>query len=372
MEAQVRERTQQLLQTEKLAAMGQLLAGVAHELNNPLSVVTGRTAMLRELVGTGPLADQAEKIARAADRCARIVKNFLALARQHPAERQAMRLNQVVEEAVELLAYPLRLDSVEVRLELAPLPVLWADPHQLHQVVVNLASNAHQAMRETSQPRRLTLVTRSDPRRARVFLEVGDTGLQPRVFEPFFTTKPPGQGTGLGLSLCRGIVEAHGGSILVESRPGQGSTFLIELPVEAPPVLESDPQGAESLEPLPARSILIVDDETEVAGTLADLLHLEGHRVETAANGAIALEKLGGRTYDLVISDIKMPELDGPGLYRALRHRNLPLLHRFIFLTGDALGQETSEFLDKTGVPTLSKPFALEEVRRAVRLALRA
>src|SRR5713101_172011 len=168
LEAQVRERTQQLLQTEKLAAMGQLLAGVAHELNNPLSVVTGRTAMLRELVGTGPLADQAEKIARAADRCARIVKNFLALARQHPTERQAMRLNQVVEEAVELLAYPLRLDSVEVRLELAPLPVLWADPHQLHQVVVNLVSNAHQAMRETSQPRRLTLVTRSDPRRARV------------------------------------------------------------------------------------------------------------------------------------------------------------------------------------------------------------
>ena len=176
----------------------------------------------------------------------------------------------------------------------------------------------------------------------------------------------------MGLSICRGIVETHGGSILMESQPGQGSTFLIELPVEAPLVLESDSQVSESAEPPQARSILIVDDEAEVAGTLADLLRLEGHRVETAANGAIALEKLGSRTYDLVISDIKMPELDGPGLYRALRRRDLRLLHRFIFLTGDALGQETSEFLDKTGVPTLSKPFTLEEVRRAVRLALRA
>ncbi len=378
LEAKVRERSDQLLQTEKLATMGTLLAGVAHELNNPLSVVVGQTALLRQTVEGGPLAERGEKIAKAADRCARIVKNFLALARQRPPERQRVSVNQVVQEALELLAYPLRLAEVEVALHLAKdLPLLWADPHQLHQVVLNLVSNAHHTMRETPSPRRLTITTRSDPVRARAILEVADTGpgiapeIQARIFEPFFTTKPPGQGTGLGLSLCQGLVEGHGGSIRVESQPGQGAVFLVELPVVAPPVAESSPPGAEALAPIRGMTILVVDDEPEIAGVLADMLAADGHQVETAANGVLALDKLRERGYDLILSDLRMPELDGPGFYRELEHRHPALRRRLIFVTGDVLNPETREFLERTSAPTVSKPFDLAEIRRVVQQALR-
>ncbi|OGK82546.1 MAG: hypothetical protein A2X52_05270, partial [Candidatus Rokubacteria bacterium GWC2_70_16] len=270
LEAEQRLRREQevLYQSEKLAAMGELLAGVAHELNNPLAVIMGRTALLRQALGTGPAAAQAEKIAAAAERCARLVKNFLALARKSPPQRQPVELNRVVQETLELLAYPLRVDSVEVVQALADdLPVIWADPHQLHQVVINLATNAHQAMRETTGPRRLTLATRFDAAQGGVVLEIADTGpgipseIRPRIFEPFFTTKPQGQGTGLGLSLCQGIVEGHGGSIRLESRPGQGAVFVVELPPGAPPSVESEAAAVEAPPRIRGKAILVVDDE---------------------------------------------------------------------------------------------------------------
>src|SRR5437867_4358892 len=242
LEQTVRERTERLLQTEKLATMGGLLAGVAHELNNPLTVVIGQTHLLRAGGAGTSLVQRAQKIHAAADRCVRIVRNFLALARQHTPQRGEVRVNSVIREAVELLAYELRTSGIEVVFDLdEDLPVLWADAHRLHQVLVNLIVNAQHAMREVPSPRRLTLATRFDRERGHVRLEVSDTGpgipreIQPRIFEPFFTTKPSGQGTGLGLSLCQGIVQEHDGAITVESEPGRGATFLIELPVLAPP-----------------------------------------------------------------------------------------------------------------------------------------
>src|SRR5919106_678056 len=204
-----------LRHSEKLAAMGALLAGVAHELNNPLAVVTGHTALLLARPGDPAVSARAEKIGRAAERCGRIVKNFLALARQYPPERTSVSLNQIVEDALEVLAYPLRVDNVDVTTELsADLPALAADEHQLQQVLVNLVTNAHQAMREVGGVRRLSLRSGAGPD-ATVWLEVSDSGpgmppeVQARLFEPFFTTKPVGQGTGLGLSICKGIVEGH-------------------------------------------------------------------------------------------------------------------------------------------------------------------
>ncbi len=238
------------------------------------------------------MASRAAKIAKAAERCARIVKNFLALARQQPMERQTVSLNRVVEEAVELLAYALRVDSVETILQLAPdLPDIWADPHQLHQIVVNLVSNAHQAMRAIETSRRITLSTRRDPASGRVQLEVADTGpgipedVQRRIFEPFFTTKPVGQGTGLGLSLCQGIVERHGGVIRVASRPGHGASFFVQLPIDL-----RQPEGVETARtglpsPISKRTVLIVDDDSDVAETLSDVLRLDGHHAEIVASG---------------------------------------------------------------------------------------
>ena len=370
---------QQMLQAEKLSALGQVVAGVAHELNNPLSVVTGQTALLRQMVGGGPVAERAEKITKAAERCARIVRNFLTLARQHPPEREQVRLNQVIREAVELLAYPLRVDDVQVTPDFADdLPVLWADPNQLHQVVVNLVTNAHHAMRETQPPRRLILTTRYNAEEGRLSLTVADTGpgipadIQGRIFEPFFTTKAPEQGTGLGLSVCHGIIEAHGGTIALESRPGPGAVFRIELPLGERRGTTPQVEAAEPTSLIRGRAVLVVDDEPEVAEVLADMLSADGHEVETASNGTLALDKLRQRTYDLILCDIKMPGLDGPGLYREVERRYPGLHQRFIFLTGDTLSPDTREFLGRTEASCLSKPFAPAEVQRLTQLVLKS
>jgi nitrogen fixation negative regulator NifL len=378
METELEREREARLQSDKLAAMGQLLAGVAHELNNPLAVVLGRAALLRRALKDGPLAHGAEQIGLAAERCGRIVKNFLALARQYPSERDAVDLNGVVQEAVELLAYPLRLDSVQVVWDLgADLPTLWADGHQLHQVVINLITNAHYAMRQSAGPRQLTLTTRQDVARARLLLGVADTGpgippeVLPRLFEPFFTTKPPGQGTGLGLSLCRGFVEEHEGTITVESVPGQGARFRVELPLTVPGDVAPSPVD-EARPVVRGQSILVVDDEAEVASVLAEILAIDEHRVEVAPNGKVALGRILEQPYDLVLSDMKMPELDGPGLYRRLEGLGHPVVKRIVFLTGDDLGPETRAFLAQTGAPRVSKPFTPGEIRQIVQQVLRA
>ena len=376
LEQTVRERTRQLLQTEKLATMGGLLAGVAHELNNPLTIVIGQIHLLRHAVTDSALVRRTEKIHAAADRCVRIVRNFLALARQHTPERGEVRLNDVVGEAIELLGYELRTGGVEVVFNRAEdLPTLWADAHRLHQVLVNLVVNAEHALRGIPSGRRITITTRFDPEHARVHLEVSDTGpgippeIQARIFEPFFTTKPSGQGTGLGLSLCQGIIEEHGGTIRVVSEPGRGATFVIELPVVTPPVVTT-PAPAEALPAIASKSILVVDDEPDIAATLAEMLQGAGHRVEVAPDGQKALEMLRHRDYDLIVTDTKMPVLDGLALYRALEQRLPQLRHRVIFVTGDVLDQDKRDLIAATGAPCLAKPFDLDEVLRVVQRAL--
>jgi two-component system NtrC family sensor kinase len=365
------------IQSDKLADMGTLLAGVAHELNNPLTVVTGYSAILRQALGDGPFRERLDRITAAAERCVRIVRNFLALARQHPPERQLVRPNQIVRDAVELLAYPLRVDNVDVRLDLADdLPTLWADPHQLHQVAVNLVTNAHHAMHGSTAGRRLTIRTRFDAADSRVSLEVTDTGpgippeILGRIFEPFFTTKPEGQGTGLGLPLCQGIVEGHGGTIRADSKLGEGAVLTIELPVVAAPAGDAKEAPADA-RILPAgRRILVVDDEPDVAGVLIDLLKVAHEQVETVSDGRAALEKLGQAEYDLILCDVRMPGLDGPDLYKVLGKTHPRLLSRFVFLTGDTLNPESREFVQQTGVPCLGKPFDFDEVYRVIGRAL--
>jgi len=366
------------LQNEKLADMGTLLAGVAHELNNPLTVVSGYSSILRQTLAEGPSRERIDRIASAAERCVRIVRNFLALARQHPPERQRVKPNQIIREAVELLAYPLRVDNVEVRLELAEdLPTLWADPHQLHQVVVNLITNAHQAMHGNASSRRLTIRSRFTAATSRVTLEVTDTGsgIPPevlrRIFEPFFTTKPVGQGTGLGLPLCLGIVEGHGGTIRADSKVGAGTTLTIELPVVAAPTGEAKEPAPTHRALPPGSRVLVVDDEPDVAGVLVDLLRTEHEQVETAADGRAALEKIEQTQYDLIMCDVRMPGVDGPELYRTLRLLHSELLPRFVFLTGDTLNPESREFVQQTGAPCISKPFDFDEVYRVVGRVLR-
>jgi PAS domain S-box-containing protein len=370
-----RKRAEEALRhSEKLASMGYLLAGVAHELNNPLSVVIGQTALLAHLsAGDAAVLERTKKIADAAERCARIVKNFLGLARQRPPERRALDLNQAIRCGLELLAYQLRVENVEVVLDLAEdLPPIQGDGQQLDQVLVNLVTNAWQAMRRSPEPRRLTLGTRHDRARGCLELRVADTGpgippdIQPRIFEPFFTTKPLGEGTGLGLPLTRTFIEEHGGSIRVVSAPGQGATFVIELPTTAGPDAGSARAADEAVRPTRPRTILVVDDEHEIAALLADILTAAGHQVDAVGDGQAALERLRQRPYDLILSDLRMPRLDGPGLYRALEREHPELLSRFVLITGDALGTEATAFVQEVSVPSVSKPFSFEGVLRVV------
>ena len=365
------------VQTEKLATMGTLLAGVAHELNNPLSVILGHTAILCQTSKDESLRARAGKIASASERCARIVKNFLAIARERPPERESVSLHQVMEEAVELLAYHLRSDGVDVVMALADdVPALWADPHQLHQVVVNLVSNAHHAMRKSPPPRTITVTSRFEPARALVRLEVADTGpgvppeVRSRIFDPFFTTKPTGEGTGLGLSLCQGIIEGHAGSIWLADSTGRGAVFVIELPAKETPATVQSRAERDLSTTIGGRVVLIIDDEPEILELLVDVLRSDGLEAETACSGASAKEKLRERTFDLVLSDVRMPELDGAGLYRELERIDPNLTSRFVFMTGDSLSAETRQFIERVGALSLSKPFSPDEVRRVVRRAL--
>jgi two-component system NtrC family sensor kinase len=190
--------------------------------------------------------------------------------------------------------------------------------------------------------------------------------LRARIFEPFFTTKSPGAGTGIGLSLCLASIAAHGGSIAVEETPGGGATFVVELPLRSAGPAAGSRKADQERTPMARRRILVVDDEAEIAATLAEMLQDAGHWVETAENGRQALDRLAAGAFDLILSDLRMPVMDGPELYRALRARHPTLLGRIAFITGDTLSPQIREFLASTGVPSIEKPFTIEAVRGLV------
>jgi PAS domain S-box-containing protein len=370
-EAELARQRQILHQNEKMSALGSLLAGVAHELNNPLSVVVGHASLLEDFATDTAIRERALKIRTAADRCARIVRTFLAMARSKPRQRTAVQLNDTIAEALEIVAYGLRTADVEVVRDLAPdLPPIAADGDQLHQVFANLFVNAQQALQSIPPPRRLTVRSGFDAET--VWVEVADNGpgvpadLAGRIFEPFFTTKPQGVGTGVGLSVCHGIVAAHGGEIRLEPQQRPGATFVMRLP-RTPVEAVERPAEAPVRRRGPAR-ILVVDDEPEIGQMLIDILERDGYRVDRASSGREALSRLRTSKVDLILSDLRMPDLDGPALYRELAAQRPELLSRIVFMTGDTLGGDMTGFLSETGVRLLEKP--LDPTAVSTRIAL--
>jgi two-component system NtrC family sensor kinase len=355
---------EQLIQSEKMSAIGQLVSGVAHELNNPLAGISAFAQLLLAEKRFPP--DQrtaAETIYSEARRASRIVQNLLTFARQHKAEKGPAAMNQVLDDTLELRGYELRVRGIDVRREYdEALPDTMGDGHQLQQVFLNLITNAEQAMeRAEGRHHRLTVRTRRAGDAIRI--EVEDTGggvpanLLERIFNPFFTTKPTGHGTGLGLSISLGIVREHEGRIWAENAPQGGARFVVELPVitprasgEFPAALAAHPVG-DSLH------ILVVDDEASVRVALQRYLAARGHDVETTASGQDALGLLRAGEYDAVIVDMRMPDLSGEQLFEELRAADREHAERVIFTTGDLVSEQMRRFLDGSGRPCVPKPF---------------
>ena len=360
-----------LYQREKLAALGSLLAGVAHELNNPLSVVVARAVLLEEQ-GDPAARVVAAKIRTAAERCARIVRTFLGMARQQSPEQGPVAINDVVTAALDMTAYAVRTSAIEVTLDLSnAIPLMLADADQLHQVLLNLIINAQQALQDQPAPRRIRLTTRFDAVARLVRIAVADNGpgipphLRARVFEPYFTTKATGFGTGVGLAMSLGLVEAHGGTLTVECPVDGGAVFTAALPVREVNTIGAEPETSAPAQPN-RRSVLIVDDETEVRETLAQILTGAEHRVVAVGSGREALDRLATQRFDAILTDMRMPDLDGPALYQEIERRWPQQAGRVAFVTGDTLSLALREFVTDSGRPVIDKPFLPNEVRRVV------
>lgn len=379
--AEIERQREALHQSEKLAALGSLLAGVAHELNNPLSIVLGQAIMMREAaqaVGNTVFGERAAKIEAAAERCARVVRSFLAIARQRKAERRVLSIAPLLDSAIDLLLYGFRSGGVVVTRDYdASLPQVFADHDHIHQIVVNLLVNAAQAL-ETVQGRREILISARSRTDGTVSIIVADSGpgvpreIAQRIFDPFFTTKMESLGTGIGLSVSRGLAQTQGGHLSLCASPLGGAAFELNLPLapEGTEAAAGPGDGTASLEPAApsGRRAIVIDDEPEIAVLLVEALRAAGYVCDMATGGreGQALIAACSGAYDAVVCDLRMPDIDGAALFGWIETHHPELAERTLFVTGDALGPAAGRFLAQSRRPVLEKPFVLAEVARLV------
>jgi two-component system NtrC family sensor kinase len=370
---QRRELERQLQQTEKLSATGKLVAGVAHELNNPLTSIIGYATLLQRNNLPAIYEEDLDIISRQAQRARLIVKDLLTFARKIELEAASVDLNEIIKASLSLMKSQLQEHAIEVITALDhDLPLTRGDPHQLEQVFVNLIINAIQTLDTIEEPRQLTI--KSSQKNNSLHLSFADNGpgipeeIISRIFDPFFTTKEVGQGTGLGLSICFGIISEHEGQIRADNAPRGGAIFHIELPItETATLPESLPQPPRPAAIAPDKlRILIVDDEAPILNLLQRVLDQAGYKVDTALDGKIALQKLDSQTFDLIICDILMPDIAGPELYEQTLAKHPHLSNNFIFITGNVVDMDTRLFLEKTGLPWQSKPFLPSDIEKVV------
>ncbi|MBI4831627.1 MAG: response regulator [Candidatus Lindowbacteria bacterium] len=365
-----------LIQTEKLSAMGELISGIAHELNNPLTGIMGYSQFLLESVSEPKAQESVQKINREAVRCKRIVQNLLGFARQQKPQKQIVDLNAVVQSVVDLREYHLRSDGIHLVMRLTDgRRHVMGDFHQLQQVTLNILNNAHQAIMRNGKGGKIEIETDADQKEecARIFIVDDGPGITaedlPKIFDPFFTTKEVGQGTGLGLSVAYGIVQEHGGHIMVESKPGKGAVFQIRLPLAEARV---EHPRTPSVQPLPrdtgldTHRVLVVDDEEVIVELLTDILSQMDLTVEKACNGEEAFRKIMATNFDLIICDLKMPGMDGRTLYYKIQELRPELKKRMILCTGDTLDKDFIAFRASTHCKFLEKPFLIEDLKAAI------
>jgi PAS domain S-box-containing protein len=365
----------QLIQSEKMSAIGQLIAGIAHDLNNPLASVVGFADFLAEVPNVPPSIREPLTVVREeAERASSIVRNLLGFARKQDHQRRPTALKPLLDATFVLLRNQLMAQRVEALIEIEPdLPMPDVDPNQIQQVFVNLINNAAQAIASTGRPGIITV-------RARrwldgVAIDVIDDGpgmsesLATQVFEPFFTTKAEGEGTGLGLSISQGIVKEHGGRIMLSTEEGGGSTFTVQLPLSTRSA--APPTDADIRAPSKRLRVLVVDDEPHILHYMRATLEAWGHLPVVASDGQEALSRATREQFDLIISDLRMPRFGGREFYEELARRSPSMAERLIFSTGDTVRGDTLAFLETLDRPYLHKPFSLAELRTLLADAVR-
>jgi PAS domain S-box-containing protein len=369
-EEERRQLEQKAQLASRLASVGELASGVAHEINNPLTGVIGYAHLLlaRKDISRDVRHDL-EIINEGAQRVAGIVKKLLAFARQTKPEQRYVNINELIRNTLDLRAYELAASNIKVALQLTrDMPMTIVDPGQLQQVFLNLIINAETEMKLAHDKGRLTIKTERINNSIRILFKDNGLGIPKEnletIFDPFFTTREVGQGTGLGLSVCHGIVTEHNGRIWAESEPGKGATFIVELPLiteegqsEPPePVIEESPKVAKA-------RILVIDDEPVIREFISQVLGEQGHTVETVDNAASALKMVKSKRYRLILLDIKMPGMSGVELYKQFQKIAPSLTKRVVFITGDVMGKRTIAFIEKTKTPYVMKPFDARELK---------
>ncbi|MBT3994391.1 MAG: response regulator [Chloroflexi bacterium] len=369
------DREDRMIANSRLVSVGEMAAGVAHELNNPLTAVLGFSQLAMRQAVDDTLKRDLESIADEAERAGRIVDNLLTFARSSDTfhDSQTLNITNSLQKILDLREYECRVNNVEVVTYFGDdTPQTLADTHRMEQVFMNLIGNSIHAIGESVGHGTITVGVVHDEGRIRVSITDDGPGISPanqkKVFEPFFTTKPVGKGTGLGLSICKGIVEDHGGAIRVDSAVGRGTTFVVEIPIIEVPAEADTPMQSEPAQPnsYTKLKILAVDDERSVTMLLNRALVAQGHDVDVAHDGAEALRTIFLNDYDAILLDVRMPGLGGPEVFRSIEVLRPDLADRVLFITGDTVSPDTRTFLEQTRVDVLHKPFSLEELRHSM------
>jgi signal transduction histidine kinase len=362
------EQQADLIHREKIAALGSMLAEVAHELNNPLAVVTAQAELLAETATDEKTRERAQKILRPAKRSASIVRKFLSLARQRKIEKSVLDARRLISESVEMLNYQFAKRNISIKTDVDPdVGRIWGDGAQLGQVLINILMNAQQSMTGADGDKEITIVAGPGNAHGSVAITVTDTGpgvpgeIRHKIFDHFFTTKPEGRGTGLGLAFCKSVIEAHGGTIDVKGVEPHGAEFVIELPSTTR--AEENVLGrAHPRRSLCKLRVLVVDDEEPLATSIAEVLSHYGHSPTTAFSADQAIDRLAGADFDVILADVHMPGEDGMDFYRRVLAMDKTMAERFVFVTGDALDPRLIAFFEEQQRPHINKPFELREL----------
>jgi two-component system, NtrC family, sensor kinase len=368
----------QLVQTEKLSAIGKFVAGVAHELNNPLTGVIGFSEMLQDTRMNEHQQNYLNRIIDSAERCHKIVQSLLSFSRKRPPERSSVNINQLIQSTIEIFKYELPVNNIEVTSSFASdLPALLIDSHQIQLVFLNIMNNARQAIESQQTSGVIHITTELIEGHVRISLCDNGPGIAAKnlsqIFDPFFTTKSVGEGTGLGLSLSYGIIREHDGTITAKNNnDSKGVTFIIDLPVVSikDETVRITPAVLSRVERASANKILVIDDEENILELIKEALGVYGYNVETVCDGEAALRAVNNQSYDLIICDWKIPGISGQSIYERLREKNPQALEKFFFITGDILGESAEKFLRIEKKICLFKPFSIEQFRTTVQQVL--